>query len=346
MHAIAHRPIGVLTSVSALMCARGEGGGEGAGGVCVRVGSVGSLQFKPVRGSPMTHVDRLTLLAMEGIEGDAHAYSLSPRQVLLQARVGTHALDRDAKPLAPGRLGENIFIEALGGGGDGGSDGGDGGGAIRDDGSWWPPPSGSVLRLGDGGASLRVTFPCEPCETGVTRAGVESSRAFRDWKEQATRGLLATVVSGGEVRRGDEVTMLITPKSATPPSCVTDDRPPALVEFAPAFAQTVKERATQLLGFVPRGRVVTYTALCGYAGAHPPSLYARVVPSILRDRADELPVWRVVDSRRRVVTAHVPTQQEQLRGEGVRVSDKGEVEEDALWQPTHAELYLRPAPGE
>ena len=42
-----------------------------------------------------------------------------------------------------------------------------------------------------------------------------------------------------------------------------------------------------------------------------------------------------------MVTQHVPRQVELLRAEGVDVSDAGEVPSAALWQPSHAELFLR-----
>ena len=52
-------------------------------------------------------------------------------------------------------------------------------------------------------------------------------------------------------------------------------------------------------------------------------------------------MWRVVDSKRKCVTQHVPGQVACLAAEGVAVSASGEVAEAAVWQPTHAELYLR-----
>ena len=53
-----------------------------------RVGTVRALFLKTRRGVPMTPVDSLTLRRHLGIEGDAHATPLSPRQVLVQASGG------------------------------------------------------------------------------------------------------------------------------------------------------------------------------------------------------------------------------------------------------------------
>ena len=104
---------------------------------------------------------------------------------------------------------------------------------------------------------------------------------------------------------------------------------------------------------MPAGRVATYSNLVEWAGANPINPYLRTVPNVLKEpwaggvpagggaRDVRLPVWRVVDSKRMCVPQHVPDQLERLAKEGVRVNARGEVDEAAVWQPTHAELYLR-----
>jgi alkylated DNA nucleotide flippase Atl1 len=138
-----------------------------------------------------------------------------------------------------------------------------------------------------------------------------------------------------------------------------------LVEYEPRFGSTVQSRLRELIACVPAGRVATYAQLVGWAGAKPAGPYLRTVPSILKQGnealsgdgsgggggasagEDLLPVWRVVDSKRLLVRKYVPSQAERLRREGVELSEGegGAVAEAALWEPSHAELFLRRSGG-
>jgi putative phosphoesterase len=289
----------------------GSGGGQGGDGeMGVLLGTVGGLFLKEARGAPMSPCETLELQAGVGIDGDVHGTSLSPRQVLIHASVG------DGADVPAGAMRENIHLCV------------DGGGAA------WPPVSGSVLRLGRGGAALRISFTCEPCAKGAAHAGVGLTELSSKWKVRAPRGMLATALRSGRVSAGDEVRM-VTSEAYAP----LEDEHPA--------------RVRHVLSKVPHGKVLTWTLLGQLAGA-PTGFSMRGMPGLLKKAAaNGAPAWRVVDSKWRCPRnaeghLHVPDQCERLRAEGCSLSSDGEVieseRESLQWSPEHAELYLDPPP--
>lgn len=113
-------------------------------------------------------------VAGTGFEGDMHADTLSPRQLLL---AGAPAYRRHG--LAPGTLRENILLDV----------------------DTAALPSGTLLRLGSA-VVVRLTFHCEACGYLDARRPGLARTIGRE------RGVLARVVHGGTVREGDSVTRL------------------------------------------------------------------------------------------------------------------------------------------
>jgi hypothetical protein len=130
-----------------------------------------SLSLRPPGSTAPQAVERLTLVADAGIDGDRHRDPASPRQLLL-ASSATYA-DFD---LAPHALRENLLldtpIDAL--------------------------PSGTVLQIGDG-AQVRLMFACEAC------GRLDLYGAHVAARIGARRGVLARIVQGGVIRTGDTV---------------------------------------------------------------------------------------------------------------------------------------------
>eukprot|EP00966_Prymnesium_polylepis_P288855 6672243-Prymnesium_polylepis.1 len=195
-----------------------------AGGPSRFVGIVGALHRKEAHGVPMRRVDALELEARRGARGDVHASALSPRQLLVHSSAAAGGVE-------PGGFHENILLSADDGAPDRANEA-DGG-----DGACWPPPSGAVLEFGEGGATLRVTFACEPCAKGAALAGVPLDALSTGWKARASRGVLGTALSSGVVRVGDEVRLT----AAT---------------YEP-LQQEHPARVRHVLAKVPPGRVVT-----------------------------------------------------------------------------------------
>ena len=129
------------------------------------------LSIRPAGASAPQAVDRLTLVAGEGIAGDRHRDPGSPRQLLLASQATYADL-----ALAPHALRENILFE--------------------------PPiddlPSGTVLQIG-AEAQVRLMFVCEACG----RLDLHGARVAA--RIGTRRGLLARVVRGGVIAEGDAV---------------------------------------------------------------------------------------------------------------------------------------------
>lgn len=106
-----------------------------------------------------------------GIDGDCHASSVSPRQLLI---VSTGAYDYCNIP--PRSLRENILVRT---------------GNLK-------LSSGSLVRLG-AEAAIRITFECEPCG----RLNKFRPRLSKDIVGK--RGYLGRVVRSGLVRPGDQI---------------------------------------------------------------------------------------------------------------------------------------------
>jgi len=109
-----------------------------------------------------------------GIDGDAHAHRLSPRQVLVTLASELQALD-----IAPGALGENIVIAC-------------------DHPDLFRPGAALVSATG---VELRLTMFCEPCQR-IAHLGHRLSRLLQ------RRGVLGVVATGGELRIGEVMELI------------------------------------------------------------------------------------------------------------------------------------------
>ena len=140
-------------------------------------GRVISLFLKTEKGLSLSKSrdGKLSLCARFGIEGDANAGGVGPRQVLLVALETLQAFK-----LQPGDLRENVVVAGL----------------PLDD-----LPSGSVLQLGDS-ATVRLTYHCEVCKY-IGTLGVKPIQLLEN-----QRGFLAVVLKGGVVCEGDQVWVL------------------------------------------------------------------------------------------------------------------------------------------
>ncbi|MEW7847531.1 MOSC domain-containing protein [Massilia aurea] len=132
---------------------------------------IAGLSIRPAGTSAPQAVDRLTLVAGEGIDGDRHRDPVSPRQLLLASQATYADL-----ALAPHALRENILFDM----------------PIDD------LPSGTVLQIG-AEAQVRLMFVCEACG----RLDLHGARLGA--RIGARRGVLARVVRGGVIRIGDTV---------------------------------------------------------------------------------------------------------------------------------------------
>jgi alkylated DNA nucleotide flippase Atl1 len=109
-----------------------------------------------------------------GIEGDAHANRISPRQILVTLRSELDALD-----IAPGALFENMVIVGV---------------PARD------LAPGAALVTAQG-VEIRLTMYCEPCQRIADV--VPSLAAMLE-----RRGVLGVIVKGGAIAQGDEVALV------------------------------------------------------------------------------------------------------------------------------------------
>lgn len=138
-------------------------------------GLVVSLQLCPGHRKPMTFVEEAEALENVGLRNDVHALPDSSRQVLLLESETLSLLG-----LRPGEIKENITTSGIG---------------------LMSLKTRDRLRIGPK-AMLEVTKSCSPCSRmEEVRPGLLKELAGR-------RGMLARVVSGGIVRRGDTITLL------------------------------------------------------------------------------------------------------------------------------------------
>jgi MOSC domain-containing protein YiiM len=137
--------------------------------------SILSIQLCPGHRKPMAPLEAAELVADLGIRGDMHAIAGSSRQVLLIERETLDALN-----LGAGDVKENITTKGI---------------------ALMALPPKSRLRLG-AEAVLEITKSCSPCSRmEEVRPGLLREIAGR-------RGMLARVVAGGIVRKGDPITVV------------------------------------------------------------------------------------------------------------------------------------------
>jgi MOSC domain-containing protein YiiM len=138
-------------------------------------GSILSLQICPGHRKPMAPAESAALVANLGFTGDTHAVADGSRQVLL---IEKETLD--ALKLSPGEVKENITTTGI---------------------QLMALAPKTRLRLGPD-AVLEITKSCAPCyRMDEIRPGLSKEIGGR-------RGMLAKVVTGGIVRKGDAITVL------------------------------------------------------------------------------------------------------------------------------------------
>ena len=136
-------------------------------------GGIVALFLCTAHRAPMTLVAEAEFKANFGIAGDRHAVSGSRRQVVLIEAEILRALDLDL-----GEVRENVTTAGI---------------------ALMALPRGTRLQLGESGATVEITGPCDPCyRMDEIRPGLQAALEGR-------RGVTARVVSGGTVRAGDRV---------------------------------------------------------------------------------------------------------------------------------------------
>lgn len=237
--------------------------------------NVRDIFLKEARGEPVRRAATLQAQAGYGIIQDVHARPESPRQILL-ASSGSLA----QHSLLPGDLDETITV----------------------DGDVDKLSSGVVVRVG-ASALVRITFACTPC------AKLDRIRPGLAKELQGCRGVLGRVVGGGQICRGDSLTL-------------TDQR------YRP-LSPLPRQRLWDVVSRIPPGKVATYAMLIVAIGV--PKDYVRALPRVLLRGPESLPVHRVVDTRARPITHHIPDQLKRLAEEGTQLKEDGRFEASALW---------------
>jgi MOSC domain-containing protein YiiM len=189
------------------------------------IGTVLALASRTVRGAAPASFERLVMRAGAGIDGDVHADALSPRQLLLAS-----ASAYEDFALEPHALRENLLLDVdtacLG--------------------------SGTVLQVG-AEVRLRLMFQCEACgQLDLRQSGLSRRLGLR-------RGMLARVLDGGTIRRGDRVRDL------------------GILEHP--WRDDWRERVQRVLDAVPAAAVIEYRQLARLAGIQ--SSYCRAFPKLL-----------------------------------------------------------------
>lgn len=125
----------------------------------------------PKKRAPMEELTEAQAVEDVGLDGCAHARPGGKRQVLLMDQETLQHFG-----LEPGIVRENVTTEGLDVNGLG---------------------AGQRLRIGD--VELQVSLVCDPCQQ------IEALRPGLQAAMQGKRGMLCKVVSGGRIRRGDEI---------------------------------------------------------------------------------------------------------------------------------------------
>lgn len=190
------------------------------------IGGITALAIRTAQG--WREVDSARLIGGVGAENDVHADALSPRQLLL---AGVAAYEDMSLP--PHALRENLLIDV----------------------DTSRLASGTVLQIG-GEVQLWLMFQCEGCgQLDKHKPGLSRAIGTR-------RGILARVLAGGVVRRGDRIH--------------------ALGVLQPPWPDDWRERIVQVLEAVPAGSVIEYKHLARLAGVQ--SSYCRAFPRMIRNR--------------------------------------------------------------
>ncbi len=138
-------------------------------------GKIVDIRLNIASRQPMSVVESVEVKAGEGLVGDRHAKAGSSRQILLMDRAIMEALE-----VEPGQLRENMTVEGL---------------------SLFGLQKGQKLRMGDS-LEFLIGELCDPCENmDYIRPGLRQ-------KIEGQRGLFVTPLGSGEVKVGDEVTVV------------------------------------------------------------------------------------------------------------------------------------------
>lgn len=112
------------------------------------------------------------------------------------------------------------------------------------------------------------------------------------------RGILATVINGGEVNKGDSISVLENIKYIEVPH-----------QFSSRFEWVVQR--------IPYGNVLNYSRLLNIIGGS--NAYLRTFPNLIK-RYPNIPVHRIIDSHNNLIP-YVENQGYLLRNEGVEIED-------------------------
>lgn len=137
-------------------------------------GTVVNLQLCVKHLQPMRQVKSVMAIKNRGLEGDRHAMPDSSRQVLLLDQETCIAYD-----FPIGALRENITTRGI---------------------DLMSLPKGTQIQVGD--ALFELTSECTPCSF------VDSVKPGLRAKLAHTRGMLARVLEGGEIRLGSKITIV------------------------------------------------------------------------------------------------------------------------------------------
>ncbi|MFC5460696.1 MOSC domain-containing protein [Massilia niabensis] len=189
------------------------------------LGSVQALAVRPLGTSAPIPVEQVQALAGTGLQGDMHAHALSPRQLLFAS---SHVYASLALP--PHALRENLLVDI----------------------DTSRLASGTVLQVGSK-ATIRLMFQCEAC------GGLDTQRPGLSRAIGASRGMLARVLCGGRIGRGDTIR--------------------ALDSGMPPWPEDWRARVALVLDAVPPGSAIEYRQLARLAGIQ--SSYCRAFPRVI-----------------------------------------------------------------
>lgn len=140
------------------------------------MGTIRSINISKAKGTVKRPVDRATLTAGHGIEGDAHAGPWHRQVSLLSQESVDKMTALGAEGLVPGVFAENLTTEGI---------------------SLYTIPVGTLLQAG-------------PCVLRVTQIGKECHQHCEVYQRvgrcvMPTEGIFAEVLTGGELRPGDPI---------------------------------------------------------------------------------------------------------------------------------------------
>ena len=135
-------------------------------------GTISNLHIARVKGTPSDPVQEATALSSKGLEGDRSCSEANVRQVLFMDKETLDRLD-----LQPGQIKENITTAGI---------------------DLTQAKTGQVFFIGEQ-VTMEVVGECEPCgKMDGIRVGLKE-------RLNGKRGMLATVINGGDIKVGDAI---------------------------------------------------------------------------------------------------------------------------------------------